>query len=991
MKNKYPYLLCMLLLLNVNNLLGQAPSVISDKSLSIETDFSVEIFNSESGLPQNSIITILQTNDGYLWVSTFGGLARFDGMEFKVFNAQTTNGLITNTVMQLQEDQQKNLWMLDDLGHLVKYNGTSFIGFEKSFGNLKIKNFCFAKDGTLFIATFDNEVYSVKENISDFVLRINQNAINAIQPGKNNSLLILTTGGLYELKNDQSQLIAETEGFDVSGVAFDKEQSLWTCTSSGILKISKSKIEKIFLPDDNFENPALNVFVDKQNRKWFYRGNEGIYVLGVNDFSFISEETGLSSNSIKCMYQDKEDNIWVGSNNAGLNKLHYKIFSTFSVEDGLIADGVAPILKSANGTVYVGNNCGGINKIVGGKIIKQEIPNANNCVWALAEDEDDHLYVGTYGAGLFKYKDGIEKNHYFKSNGLSDEVVMALYRDSQNKLWIGTDKSVYLLKNDSLQPFKRAILKTKVSYFLEDLGKNIWIATNSGLYEVNGEDIKVHTTYNGLSSNIIRSLYFDTDTVLWIGTVGGGFNRYKSGKFISFKNIPELSTIDVFCIADDGNGNFWFSTNKGVYSVAKDDLNAYADGGKKMISWKYFDKKDGLKTNEFNSGFQPNFLKEDDSHYWFPSIKGVSVLNTKRIILNHYVPNVNVEQVQADGQTINKAGAYSISKNTRIVEITYTAPRFSNPQKLYFQYKLEGYDLDWQPATTDRIARYFNLTPNNYTFKVRIYGYPETEREVLLQIPIPFWQTKWFLVLLYIAGIVALALIAWKRIKRIRKQEESKTSLNKKLAEFELKALQAQMNPHFLFNCLNTIKYFITTNNSAAANKYLTKFSKLLRMFLDHSTSNTVSLEDEINLLRLYIELEQMRFDEGFHFHLQVDDSIDYKNIEIPGTLFQPFVENAINHGLVNLKRKGNLTLIFEQQEGFIRGIVDDDGIGRKASGELKHSLPPTHISRGTQLIDDRVKTLNYIRNQSIQIDYIDKINDDGTAAGTRVIVTIPI
>lgn len=970
---------------------AQVQSFIADKSLSIETDFSIEVFNSESGLPQNSILNISQGEDGYLWIATFNGLARFDGMSFKLFNSQTTGGLITNTIMEQKQDSKKNLWLLDDAGHLVKYDGVNFTGFEKSFGNLKIKSFCFAEDGTLYIATTNNEIYTVSENILDFVFRLNQTVVREIRTGKNNSVLILTANGLFELKNGNAQKVEGVPDINITSISYDIENFLWVCTKEGVFKIDKSKAEKILLPDENFNSAGVQIFIDRQNRKWFYNGFDGIYVLGVNDFSQISEENGLTSNGVRYIFQDKEDNIWVGTNNAGLNKLHYKIFSTFSVEDGLIADGVAPIMKSREGTVYVGNNCGGINKIISGKIIKDEIPKLNNCVWTLMEDHDFNLWVGTYGGGLFKYNDGFETEHYFKANGLSDEVVMALFQSSDKRIWVGTDKSVFLFSQDSLKPFKHSIIKSKVSYFIEGNDKSIWIATNNGLYQIIGDEVNVFTTYNGLPSNIIRSLYFDKENALWIGTVGGGFSRYKDGKFLSLKNIPELSTIDVFCIAEDDANSFWFTTNRGIYSIKKQELNDGIEGRKSYVTFKYFDRKDGLKTNEFNSGFQPNFLKEDDSHFWFPSIKGASILNTKRIVPNDYSPKILIESVIVDDKALPSATPFIIARTNKTIVINYTSPRFTNPQKTYFQYKLEGYNSDWQPATTERLARYFNLPPKNYTFKVRIYGNPDSEKNISLQIPLPFWQTQWFLILLYLSGIGSLALIAWLRIKRIRKQEESKTNLNKKLAEFELRALQAQMNPHFLFNCLNTIKYFITTNNHIAANKYLIKFSKLLRMFLDHSTSNTVTLEDEINLLRLYIELEQMRFDEGFHFHLQVDDKIEYKNIEIPGTLFQPFVENAINHGLVNLNRKGNLTLIFEQGDGVIRGIVDDDGIGRKASAELKHSLPPSHISRGTQLIDDRIKTLNYIRGQSINIEIIDKVDENGTGNGTRVIVTIPI
>ena len=330
-------------------------------------------------------------------------------------------------------------------------------------------------------------------------------------------------------------------------------------------------------------------------------------------------------------------------------------------------------------------------------------------------------------------------------------------------------------------------------------------------------------------------------------------------------------------------------------------------------------------------------------------------------------------------------------KTIKTLEINYTAPKFNNPQKVFFQYKLEGVDADWSTATTGRTARYFNLNPGNYVFKVRLYGIFGTEKSLSFYVPMPFYKSNLFLVIVYMTGIALLGLVAYFRIKHIRNQEKKKTALNKRFAEFELKALQAQMNPHFLFNCLNTIKFFITTNNHAAANKYLTKFSKLLRMFLDHSTSESITLEEEINMLRLYIELEQMRFDEGFNFHLQVDDKIDFKNTEIPATLLQPFVENAINHGLVNLSRQGNLTLIFEQKNGCIVGIIDDDGIGRAEAARLKNQSTSQHISRGTQLIDDRIKTLNSIREQHIDIQIIDKEDEQHNAAGTRVIVTIPI
>ncbi|MBS1765233.1 MAG: histidine kinase [Bacteroidetes bacterium] len=968
---------------------SQPQSFLSEKSLSIENDFSVEVYNTESGLPQNSIITMHQSSDGYLWFSTFSGMVRFDGMKFKLFGQNETKGLLSNSVVSIQEDKKKQLWFLDDVGHLVKYDGATFTGFEKSFNNININSFCFSDDGSLFVSTSNNEIYTVNVNVLDFITRINQTSIRSIYPGKNNSILIATTNGLFELKNNKVVKNEIAPNVAITGLSYDQDNFLWVSSPKGLFKVNENRAEEVQLSDDN--DHFLKVFVDRQNRKWVYKGSEGLYMSESSDFTQMSEESGLSSNNINYIYQDREDNIWVGTNNAGLNKLQYKAFKTISVEDGLIADGVAPIIKTSAGIIYAGNNCGGINKIIEGKIIKLLIPKENTCVWSLLEDKNNNLWVGTFGGGLFKFHNDNEIQHYNKFNGLADDVVLSLFQDSRGKIWIGTDKGIFTYRNDSLIAFKRDIIKTKVCYFTEDVSKNIWAASNNGLIKISGHNATIYTTYDGLPTNTIRSLYWDDNNALWIGTVGGGFCRYKDSKFTILKNIPEISASDVFCIAEDDQQDFWFTTNKGIYSIKEYDLNNYADSKTATVSFRFYDRKDGLKTNEFNTGFQPNFLKEDDTHFMFPTIKGIAMLNTRRIGYSDYAPKVIIEKITADNHTFEANNNLVLQRSFHSLEISYTAPSFVNPQKIYFQYKLEGHDADWSAPTTDRTVKYFNIKPGNYNFKLKIYGIYGSDRNLLISVPLPTYRSNWFLALVYVAALGLLGLITYLRIKYIRKQEKNKTEINKKLAEFELKALQAQMNPHFLFNCLNTIKYFITTNNPAAANKYLTKFSKLLRMFLDHSTTNTVTLEEEINLLRLYIELEQMRFDEGFNFHLKVDEAIDYKNTEIPSTLFQPFVENAINHGLLNLNRKGNLTLIFEQVNDTIRGIVDDDGVGRGKSEKLKQKMAVTHISRGTQLIDDRIKTLNYIRPQSIEIEIIDKIDEHNNPAGTRVIVTIPV
>jgi LytS/YehU family sensor histidine kinase len=261
---------------------------------------------------------------------------------------------------------------------------------------------------------------------------------------------------------------------------------------------------------------------------------------------------------------------------------------------------------------------------------------------------------------------------------------------------------------------------------------------------------------------------------------------------------------------------------------------------------------------------------------------------------------------------------------------------------------------------------------------------------VSFRVPFPFYKTTFFYGVMILPLIILVSGIGYFRIRYIKKKEHEKTKINKQYAALELKALQAQMNPHFLFNCLNTIKYFITTGDNDSAGKYLNKFSKLMRMFLEHSKSNTVTLNDEIELLNLYIELERMRFENGFNYTLSIEPELDTHSIVIPGMLFQPFVENAINHGLRNLNRIGHLNISFFQNRNTITGVVEDDGIGREKAAQIKEETGVEHASRGLQITGERVNVINYIRNMNIVIMTEDLKDEYGGAKGTKVTVNIP-
>lgn len=450
------------------------------------------------------------------------------------------------------------------------------------------------------------------------------------------------------------------------------------------------------------------------------------------------------------------------------------------------------------------------------------------------------------------------------------------------------------------------------------------------------------------------------------------------------------------CILEDDDGNFWVSSDHGIYSIKRNDLNKYADGESMFLNTIHYGKEDGLKNSECTGGFQPAGLKDEDGRIWFPTLAGVAIVDTKKIIKVNYIPELTIERILVDeNKLFYNDSLFELSRNIKKIEFQYTAPIFTKSKNILFQYKLDGKDKEWNYPTKARFASYLGLPPGNYVFRVRIYGSVNTsinkEKSIAFKIPFPFWQSLTFIIIISVLLAGMFLMLIYFRIENIRKREESKTKINKNYATLELKALQGQMNPHFIFNCLNSIKLFIATDDKVAANKYLGKFSKLIRLSLEHSSSPFMGLTDAINLITLYVELEQLRVDHNFVFNLNIDPSLDIENSEIPTMLLQPYVENAIHHGLWPKGGNGILNLTFATNGNVLIIEVDDNGIGRSRSFAMKNNLSENRKSIGISNTEERMKIINYIKNTNINVRYIDKMNADKEPEGTLVYISIPL
>jgi len=985
-KNLIKRVVLVLAILFQNCLYAQS-SFLSEKSLSSELPYAVQIWNTENGLPQNSVNSITQTLNGYIWLATFDGLVRFDGVKFTVYNTANTSSLKSNYIREVFSDKNGGLWVATS-NDILKYENNEFLNFGIETYASDV-DFCDGKNGAVYINIQSHGLYEYKNDKLSKLENVTNLSIDDIAFSQN-ELYLATDNGLYIYSRDL-KLRPTIKGFISFIEKSKKEGEFWIVNSGKLLKIKDGEIitsefEKILPIEANIQGISYvnkDLTIISSLDKIFIHHNKELFVY--------DETTGLSENKLLSVFSDVDNNIWIGTYTSGLNMLSKKAFQSFTKDEGLSNESATSITQSRDSSVLVGYRCDGVYEVTQDGQLKNKILVGNNCILTLLKDKEGGFWAGTAGRGIFYNSSNGKQTHYSISKTDSTQDILSIYQDSGGKIWAGTSSGLYYFEKEKFVLMKTPHEKyDHVCYIMEDNKKRIWYGSHKGIGIIKGEKHTFLTTKNGLSNNKIREIYEDESGVFWIGTYGGGLNRYKDEVFYSYGNQNGLLNENVSCIIEDEFGYLWMSSNNGLYRVEKQSLNDLAEGKTKVIKSRVFVKQDGIKNIEFNGGAQPAVWEDFYGNFWFPTISGV----VKGRSLNPTMEvksTVLIENVTVDGKNVKQGENIEIKSSVDEVEISYTLPSFSSPKSIRFQYKLEGLNSNWINAGSRRKAYFSNIPGGEYVFKVRTYNNPEKVASFSFVVPIVFWETLWFYFLLGIITVLIITFLALLRVRNIKKKSIAKTKQNKKFAEMELTALRAQMNPHFIFNCLNTIKFFVSTNDEVSASKYLNKFSKLMRMFLEHSKSSFITLNDEIDLLTLYIELENLRFNNHFEFQLKLQPSLNLSNIEIPSMLFQPFVENAINHGLLSLKRKGKLTIDVHQEGLNLIGIIEDDGIGRVKAGELKDRLKKSHISRGLQITNERIQVLNTVKNIDIKIDTIDKIDENGNAAGTKVIITIPI
>jgi len=987
----------------------------------LSQQYNFRNYNVEDGLGQSQVYAAHQDKMGNLWLGTRGGgVSVFDGFEFKSFTDQ--DGVPNNIINDIEEDSKNRIWIGTNSG-LCYYDDKKFT--QIGFGELKS-----AVVRDLFI-TESNEVYFASNK---GVFKVN--GTKAVQLGKSvglnelkatsmwmedQNIWIGTDKGLfqYDIKNVKLKPLADEYlhmGNAITTLTKDKDGKMWVGTyGDGMYCLDGKDVYRIDYHHELYRHTVLDIYSDSTQNLWIatLRGGVIHYDQSSKTFTSISENEGLSNNHVRCIIQDNNDNFWFGTSGGGICHYLGKQFTNYDEKSGLAGNFIYSVFRDSKGRLWVGNSQKGVSIMSPDSLVNYHGGTGfeNVKVKAIAEDNSGSIWLGTDGRGVYVYK-----NHQFTAiNELKQAYVKQMRKDKHGNIWIATaGMGIIKIKTQNENfviqkwAFKDGLLSNRItSLHFDKLGR-LWYGTTDngvGCLDVNNKTIIHLNKEKHLSSDFIRSLTEDKNGRLWIGTAGSGicaFELYKKKSQPRFLTKNQgLKSNNVYLLTTDQEGNIIVGTEKGL-----DIIYLNPNGTQKQI--KHYGKLDGFTGVET---CQNSVWNDKNGAIWFGTINGLCKFNPSELVKNIYAPVLSFKDIKLFYESIldEPGKALDFGKQHESLFLPYhqnhitfefLGVNMKRPEGVLYKWKLEGFDKDWSPESKDRSILYSNLNPGKYKFLLIASNEDGVWNEDPLvyefEIETPYWETTWFKSLI-IFGIVFLLFIIYvitiRRIRRKAMIKQREVELEMELLELEQKAMRLQMNPHFIFNALNSIQSLIGTGKETEARYFLAKFSRLMRQILDNSRKTEITLEEEITTLENYLLIEQFCNGGRFDYTIEVDENLESDFINIPPMLIQPFVENAIKHGMkgrTDDQEKGQISLRFIESKNVLECFIEDNGIGRKRAEEIKKSSKETyHTSAGLSVTTDRLRNLD--ANGKINPLEIIDLYEDGKATGTKVIIRLPI
>jgi ligand-binding sensor domain-containing protein/two-component sensor histidine kinase len=935
--------------------------------------YSFLTYSTAQGLPQSQVTSIVQDKQGYLWVGTLGGLAKFNGKDFETFTTQDGLHNYRITFLTFINDV---LW----IGHEGGVSRMDKKGFKKwSLGNDNRKvnvSDIIEFNGKILIASNGGGLFQVQYNQLKKI-RMKDASFERIRDLEtiNSTLYIGTRGGLISTENlVQFSELPEMLGKSVSSVVKHTNKIYITTFKDGFYCFDTGVKELRMIGEVDLENSLRFCFFDSKGKLWL-NTTAGIWRMENEKVDLkLDLANGLPMESIQSVFEDNNRNIWFGSDGKGLVRFTGERFVYYNESSGLASDLILTINQEPNGVFWLGTyDKGLVEMLPNGDFNTYEFE--DNTVWASLLNVDGHNWFGT-GFGLVAMKNRQKVASYLYEDGTPGDKITAFLKISSRSFYVGGSEGVSLYENGKFERLKTGNIETVRSFC--KVNGTTYVGTDKGLFIIEGKRLKPISTIN----KTIYALTKDDANNLWIGTEEGLY-KYdgKEFKLISFSTNAASNIINFLEFEDE---KLYVGTNNGlfVFSGLKNEFP-------KIEKFGIGEGVVNLETN-MNSSYI-----DAKGRLWFGTASGMVCFRTKfkteiephpklvlRNVLLNYQPFDKEKYVkELDEYGLPKELDLPFSRNN----ITFELDGISlvNYPGLKFQYRLEGLENDWSPVNSNTNVTYRALPAGTYVFHARSVdsqGKFSDEIHIPFVVRPAFYRTWWFIVLSVGLLLGLIYLYFQMRLRREREaNEKEKLVFKSRLLSLEQRSLNASMNRHFIFNSLNSIQYFINTQDKLSANRFLTNFAKLIRKNLDSSEEgNMVALNQELERLQLYLSLESMRFRDRFDFEINCDQEIDQETIIIPAMILQPFVENSVIHGILpDEDKKGHISIDIEKEGDILTISIKDNGIGIENSKKSKSDFDGDHRSQGMEITSKRIDLLNKLSNQKFEIIGPYQMEDD--------------
>ncbi len=762
--------------------------------------YQIDHWTTENGLPIGGVTGICQTREGYLWISTFDGLARFDGVRFTIFDRSNTAGITSNRFDTMFCVVNGDFWTGTEGGTVIRYHEGGFQSYNTNDGLASgpVLGISGDDDGNIWVLARGG-ISRWQPSQQKFTLFDNHEHLYAHELWSNNGrdgFFSIDSSGLHVFSAGKQTRLPLPDNWrkTLAGIAVQKSGgSIWVGTPAGRLV---RWLNGRWVAQNSGELPEYR---DSRGRRWFTglrltaRGFWERYLV-------LPAGTEPSELPYTFLFEGREGNLWAGNvNGKGLFRIRRRLVEILSTEDGLPDRNVYPIYQSREGAIWIGTWSGGLCRYERGKCHTYTTRDglATNTIYAIGEDAEGTLWVSTEDA-LHRFKEG-----RFERVG-PDLGAHSIHKGRDGALWFGNTEGLFLLKGGRWRRFSRqdGLINNDVRVIIDDGSDGLWIGGYGGLCHLRGDKFQCWSEAEGLPGNSIRALYRDAKGVLWIGTYDAGLGRLENGRFTRYTTREGLFDNGVFQILEDSEGNFWMSCNRGIYRVRKEELNDFAGRKIQAIHSVNYGRPDGMRNVECNGGTGIAGIKAEDGSLWFATQDGVAIIrpsDADAVIARP--PPAIVESCMIDHKLVPTNRTIRMRPGQPDLECQYTALSFVNSERIVFRYKLAGLDENWVDAGKRRTAYYSHLPPGKYTFQVeaayddRVWNNSGVHLAVIV-FP-PFYQTWWFETIVFFAAAGAIYFAWRKRVSQLEQARDVQQAFSRQLIasqENERKRIAAELH-----------------------------------------------------------------------------------------------------------------------------------------------------------------------------------------------------